>query len=329
MADSSSLQFNWPLFGNEHVRSYFEMALKHDGLGHCYVFSGPVGIGKKTYAQAVAHMAFCRVRAGGKGVVPCGACPACRQARAGTHPDIMTVRVSEHKKRIGVEAVRALITHLETGTFGSPVKVGIIESVELLTAEAANALLKTLEEPAARRLIIMTATHHERVPATVLSRSQLIRFRAVPREAVYDYLVHKRGAARDFAKRAADVSFGRPAWVVRWSEDSQHMKAWLEQLEAFRACADAPLHQRLGYVAHVAKTSETPQQAITAWQVVLRERMLAAIGVGDAESDAFAPPSGDARALATAAMQAQNAPRYLRANVSLQSVLEHLVLQLP
>lgn len=327
MNQPSAITFRWPLFGNEHVRSYFETAVRNDTLSHCYLFSGPAGVGKKTYAETVAQMALCRTQAGAGGTMPCGACASCRQVQAGTHPDVLMVRVAEGKQRISVEAIRDFISQLETGTFGAALKIGIIESAEALTAEAANALLKTLEEPVGRRLIILTAGHYEQVPATVASRAQLIRFRPVPHETVYDYLVHERGTTRDFAKTAADLAFGRPAWAVRLAEDDERMKQWLALLSAFRAATRAPRAGRLSEVARALEANEVPADALIAWQAAVRERLHESLGIIETEAAVPAAPR-EARALAEAAGQAHAAGRYLQANVSLRSVLDHLALQL-
>lgn len=321
MATAQQPSFRWPLFGNEHVRSYLETAVTDGTLSHCYLFSGPEGLGKKTYARTLAQMLMCRSAAAGRGDLPCGLCPGCRQAANGVHPDVVTIGVPEGKKNVGVESVRSFIATMEKGTFGSRYKVGIIETAEALSAEAANALLKTLEEPRGERVIILLATHHEHVPATIVSRAQLVRFRPVKREAIYDYLVHERASTRDFAKSAAELAFGRPGLAVRFLEDNDYFVAWRALVTGVATAAEGTMTERLGQAQEMAAQAGNGVPALVAWQVAVRERMLHELGLDEAGT-----AGTQAREWAEAAAQASLANRQLQANLSAKTVFESLAL---
>ncbi|MBS0396912.1 MAG: DNA polymerase III subunit delta', partial [Proteobacteria bacterium] len=140
---------------------------------------GAPGLGKAALADWIARLALCDA----PGAQPCGACPGCRLYEAGTHPDLMRVGVEEDKKQIAVDAVRELIGALALKSLRGGRKVAVVDPADALNASGANALLKTLEEPAPGSLLVLTVARPERLPATIASRCQRLAL-AVPDRAV-------------------------------------------------------------------------------------------------------------------------------------------------
>jgi DNA polymerase-3 subunit delta' len=126
---------------------------------------------------------------------PCGSCTGCRRVAARAHPDLTWVGLAEDAKQLRIDEVRALSAELALTSHAGGYKVAILSPADALNRFAANALLKTLEEPAPRTLLMLVATQPSRLPPTVLSRCQKVRIRAPGREQALAWLTATRGAA--------------------------------------------------------------------------------------------------------------------------------------
>jgi DNA polymerase-3 subunit delta' len=142
-------------------------------LPQALLVHGPAGVGKRRLAQLFAHKLLCA----GPGEFACGHCPGCRLFAAGTHPDYITVEPAEPGKAIGVDRVRQLIADLALKSQYGGYRVVVFHPAQAMNLSAANALLKTLEEPAERTLMLLLAESLSTLPATILSRCQKL---AVP-----------------------------------------------------------------------------------------------------------------------------------------------------
>jgi DNA polymerase III subunit delta' len=143
---------------------------------------------------------------------PCAQCTACRRVSAGTHPDVNWLRPQEDSRQIRIEQVRELSAELALTSHGGGYKVGIIVPADALNRFAANALLKTLEEPPARTLLILVASEPSRLPPTVLSRCQRVRIRAPERAESVAWLTAQQGKAAWEA--ALDILGEAPMHIV-------------------------------------------------------------------------------------------------------------------
>src|SRR6201999_2221945 len=128
-------------------------------------------------AEWTARLVLCEQPA----AAPCGRCEGCRRAAAGQHPDVTSVRFIEEAQQLKIEQVRELSAELALTSHQGGYKVGIVSPADSLNRFAANALLKTLEEPPPRTLLILVSSEPSRLPATILSRCQRIQLRAPPR----------------------------------------------------------------------------------------------------------------------------------------------------
>jgi DNA polymerase-3 subunit delta' len=149
-------------------------ARQQEKLAHALLFSGLDGIGKNKFARAFAHLLLC-TKPSELGVW-CGECHSCHMVAAGTHPDLVLIEVEEKAKNISVDQIRALIKNVNETTLTGGYRVVIIHPATAMNVNAANALLKTLEEPAAKTCIILVAEEGVRMPATIISRCQKVLF---------------------------------------------------------------------------------------------------------------------------------------------------------
>ena len=162
--------------GQENAKEYFRRALGRGRLSHAYLFVGPQGSGKGLFARELAKALFCQ---DGE---PCGACPSCLAVEHGNHPSVYVYGPAPGKQIVDIDTVRELSerTHYRT----SKVLVSILEGADLLNEPAANALLKTLEEPPGDALLILTARSTGSILPTIVSRCHRVLFSRISAESV-------------------------------------------------------------------------------------------------------------------------------------------------
>ena len=197
--------------GHEAIVHSFDAAWRKGRLGHAYLFVGPPGVGKHTLARELARSLLCESRS--KELQACGKCSGCALVDAGTHPDLFFAARPEDKVDLPIELVRELIEHLSLKPARGGRKVAILDDADDLSDQAANAFLKTLEEPPAGSLLILIGGQSpERQFSTILSRCQVVTFPPLPNDAVKS-LLGERGitdsARVDRLVRVAGGSIGQ------------------------------------------------------------------------------------------------------------------------
>ena len=212
-----------PFVDQDHVVDYFRR-VGPNGLAHAYLFHGPRGVGKKTFAHALAWTLHCE-NPSGFPVGYCGECGACRRGIAGTSGDVIIVddefvraadALAGNPERktsdIGIEASRRIIALMQLKSYEGGRMIAIVPDFERVTGlEAYNALLKELEEPDPGKLFLITAERPEQIIETIRSRTVQVRFEAIAEKDIADYLVRHYGQAKDHAAvlaRRAQGSLG-------------------------------------------------------------------------------------------------------------------------
>jgi DNA polymerase-3 subunit delta' len=197
--------------GHEAIVRSFDSAWRRGRLGHAYLFVGPAGVGKHTFARELARSLLCE-RLSEK-LLACGQCSSCALVDAGTHPDLSLAARPEEKVELPIETIRELIEHLSLKPARGGRKVAILDDADDLNEEAANAFLKTLEEPPPGSvLILIGGPTPERQYSTILSRCQVVPFLPLGAKEV-DLLLQRHGvtdaARRERLRRVAGGSVGQ------------------------------------------------------------------------------------------------------------------------
>lgn len=205
------------ILGHDEVVEQFRRAMMRGRLASSFLFAGPPGIGKRAFALKLAQAMLCQTRPE-QALDPCETCAACVQVSAGTHPDLEVVGKPDDKSFIPLELLVGDREHRRREGLCHTIamkpslggrKIAVIDDADYLNAEGANSLLKTLEEPPPRSVLILIGTSPAKQLPTIRSRCQLIRFQPLPLEAVAELLV-SRGFVGDSveARRLAHYSDG-------------------------------------------------------------------------------------------------------------------------
>jgi DNA polymerase-3 subunit delta' len=215
---------SWTVIGHEWALELLERHISSGHVLHAYLFSGPSQVGKTTLALAFAQALLCETG----GSSPCGTCLSCQRIAQARHPDVRTV--TAEKSTIQIEQVRALQAAAALSPVEGRYRVFIIPEIERASAPAANALLKTLEEPPPQVVLLLTSARRDQVLPTVVSRCQVIPLRPLPLEQVRRALEVRWGADPDRAALLARLSSGRLGWAVAALKDPD---IWQRRARAF------------------------------------------------------------------------------------------------
>lgn len=210
----AELELQWPKIGNEKAIEFLSLAISSDRVAQTYIFIGPDDLGKSTVALAFARNLMGSVLQGDEAI----------------NSDLYILKPEDGKKSISIEQVRQLIKDLSLSSFLNSYKIGIIKEADSLTAEAQSAILKTLEEPRDKVIIILLSKSEDGLLPTILSRAQKLYFNPVKAETIYDYLITEHNTQRSLAKDLANLSLGRPLKAALFLENPDVYAAYLKKI---------------------------------------------------------------------------------------------------
>jgi DNA polymerase III subunit delta' len=215
--------------GHDAVVDSFRRSLARGRLASTFLFVGPSGVGKQSFARRLAKALLCQVSAEAE-LDPCGHCDSCVQVEAGTHPDLIVISKPPDKSEIPVSVFigekegrmhTGLCHDISLRPFMGGRKVAIINDADTLNEEGANCLLKTLEEPPPNSVLILIGTSPEKQLPTIRSRSQIIRFKPLETSLVAKLLQNHHGISDPAeAKRLAEFSEGSVGRALDLADDA-------------------------------------------------------------------------------------------------------------
>jgi DNA polymerase-3 subunit delta' len=325
------------IFGQDAALGWLRQACRADRLPHGLVFAGPTGVGKGTTAKALATLFLCEQP---KDERPCGKCDSCRAMAAGSHPDYHVITrdlIRYHDKTgkskgitLSIDVIRPeLVDPAGRKSVMGRGKFFVVEQADLMQPPAQNALLKTLEEPAGRTLIVLLTDQPDGLLTTIRSRTQAVRF-APLEPGVVERELRTRGVDVETARRAALYTNGSLGLALRWIEDGLTGPATelLEQFDAmfagrapadlpgwFKKAAEAYAERQLARDALGSKDAAT-REGLSLYLMLAAEhvrRRLATLGDPDALERAC-----------TAIDSIIRAERYLDGNVNVSLVFQQL-----
>lgn len=218
------------LIGNNRIKSILGGDIHRGTMGHAYILDGPAGSGKHTAAISIAAALACEHKKNPEHPLPCGKCLACRKIQAGVSPDVSFIRRAEDRATLGVSIIRDLREDLYIAPNENEKKVYIIEEADLMTHEAQNALLLSLESPPPYVVFLLLTQNADALLETIRSRAPVLRMQTFGADEIYEHLTKDpRFSAtarldKDFFARAvtaSDGAIGRAVQILdRGSDES-------------------------------------------------------------------------------------------------------------
>lgn len=247
---------NWDLLGHEWAVDLLKSHLAQDHLRHAYLLTGPDGIGRRTlalrFAMALNHP---------DKIYDPEHRPSAQIAR-GEHPDLSIVQRVEGDRDLKIEAIRDLQHTLSLTPYMASYRVAVLLDFEQASAGASNALLKTLEEPPGRVVLILTAESAESLLPTIVSRCETLRLRPMPRETLADGLVKQHGVEEAQALLLAHLADGRPGTALHLAQNPDLLAARAERLDDLQTLLAGGRVDRFGYAARFKPSAKASSQEL-------------------------------------------------------------------
>ncbi|MFQ5593356.1 MAG: DNA polymerase III subunit delta' [Anaerolineae bacterium] len=317
------------IIGHKTAVRQLQQAALDSQPAHAYLFTGPPAIGKRTLAEAFAQTLNCTGEA-----PPCSACRACRLITAGRHPDVRII--GENNDAIKIDQIRELQRDASLAPVEARWRVFLLPNVERATREAANALLKTLEEPPAHVVLLLTALEADALLPTVVSRCRTIPLRPLSIHVVQTALEEQWDVESERAALLARLSGGRIGWAVAVSEDSAILDRRQVEIEALASVAGAGRVARLDMAYRLSRDEKHLADNLAVWLSWWRDLMLVKAGIVDAVTNADhlltlqSQAAGyEEQQIADTIGAIRQTIRQIDANVNSRLALEVLLLNMP
>lgn len=267
---------NWNLIGHAWAVRLLQEHIRHDNVRHAYLFTGPAGIGRRTLALRFAQALNCPAPLAPG--VPCGECRTCRRIAAMQHPDLYLVQAERPGSTLKVEQIRELQRGLSLAPYEARYKIALLLRFEDAHPSAANALLKTLEEPPPNVIVLMTAGDAESLLPTIASRCETLRLRPLPVERVTREIAALRNLPAKEAALAAHLSEGRPGLALRLLDDPALMEARRQAVEILLTLLPVSRVERFAAAESLVKDRPALEKTLQTWLSFWRDVFLLSSG---------------------------------------------------
>ena len=280
----SSIGPGWAeVIGHTWAAHVLHNAIRHGHVGHAYLLTGPEQVGKTMLARIFAQALNCA--ADDVSARPCGVCRACRLIAQDRHPDVilMTPEVSGRgKPSYKIETIRQLQQALQLAPYEGRYKVAILRRFDTANPNAANAFLKTLEEPPERVILLLTALEAEALLETVRSRCRILALRPLPTDLIEQLLRERRQLPPERAALLAHLAQGRPGWAIAAAQEPGRLATRQAHLNALRQALQGKRVARFQLAAQLGEQAETLPVLLETWLSWWRDVLLLANGAAAA-----------------------------------------------
>jgi DNA polymerase-3 subunit delta' len=333
----------WQVIERSGAVQIFQKSLQLGQLPNAYLLVGPAHVGKMALAINLAQALNCVTENR-----PCGECLSCQKIERGKHADVQVIGLSNSNskelkaKEISIEQIREIQRYSSLPPFEGKYKVFIIDGVEQLSNEAANCLLKTLEEPAEKVIYLLLTVNDKLLPSTVISRCQRIRLFPLPASSIEKYIIEKTKLEPEKAKLLSHLAQGCPGWAISAALDDNILNERNEKIDRLMKVIDASIEERFNYVNQLITASrlESGKQVIQEtlifwldlWHDLLLVKSDSAEMINNIDLTAKLSEVArgyDLKQIREFISKIQNALIQLKINASPRLVLEVLMLNIP
>jgi DNA polymerase-3 subunit delta' len=262
----------WQVIGQDKILALLDYNLKTNAIAHAYLLVGPRHVGKGTLAINLAQALNCDGPE-----PPCGQCRSCQRIMSGKHADVTPISL-DSRTEIGIDDIRGLQRLANLPPYEGKCKVFIIDDAEYLSTEAANSLLKILEEPPQRVVWLLLAAEEEHILPTIISRCQRLALKPVPSEQVQEVLINSYNVDADKAKLLTQLCHGRLGWALSALANIAILEQRSQIIARLVSLLTANLGQRFAYAQELAsqfsQSRRTGGEIIGIWLDWWRDLML-------------------------------------------------------
>ena len=326
--------------GHQKILKFLQKGIINNQLAHSYLFYGPEHIGKNKVAEIFVSSLFC-LNKKKNSFIPCGTCSSCQQFIKKIHPDFIYLGKSfssiepTSQGKIGVEQARQIKSFLYSSPFSAQYKVVIIEDTNNLTLPAANALLKLLEEPPMKSIIILISKSFTYLPATLRSRCQILRFSFPLKKEIIDFLKQNFSLKEKKAEEILSLALGRPGLAIQFARNFKEIgeeRGLINDFVALLSKNDS--ESKFQLVDLILNTKKSPEQALDNLARLLRDLILVKLNLCPTDQSinvqlkilAQKYTQKDLQNLITQIFKTQF---LLAANVNQKLAIENLIIKLP
>ncbi len=250
----------WPIAGHEWAVELLARSIQAQKLSHAYLFAGPQQIGKRTLAKSFAQAMLCT-----EANAPCGTCRSCQLVHRERHPDVYTI--APENDRIKIDAIREMQHSVALSPVEGQRRVCIISRFDRATTSAANALLKTLEEPPPTVVLLLTADRLESLLPTIVSRCQVVMLRPLPRDRILSVLLDQ-GIEPEQARLLSHLACGRVGWALNAARDERVLEQREQTLQSIAAIAQGSYVERFAWAERLSRKPDlvpSVLETMTSW----------------------------------------------------------------
>jgi len=260
------------IIGHSDIWQFFKKTAERGNISHAYLFLGPDKVGKRTLAKKIIKLLNCQEKELNKR--PCGVCDSCRMVENGSHPDFTFIE--PEKKEIKIAQIRKLSWNLSLQSNFSGYKTAIVDNAHSMNNEAQSALLKTLEEPKGKAVIILVTAWPRLLLPTILSRTGKVRFSPVAKEEMVDYL-EKNKVDKEKKEKLISLYLGSPGEIIDFLDNPEKLEKRNKIMKELENLIDSSLAKRFNYAKEKTKNYKELNEILNVWLEYFREKMIRAI----------------------------------------------------